>query len=765
MKLLILLLFPIISFSQSVTITIKDYKSKTVINSAMILSSKKQIATSDAQGMATIPTPYRKIQIVATGYDTTEVILGYLHQNIYLSKIEKQLKDVHIKPSLDSFAHRTIEKMIAAFPKLHPRQSPNYKFYIYSKLVADGKEDSISKPKSAIDSDVIKLVKTSKLFVWEKITEAKHDIRYGEKNTILASNMSGFKQPIYEMFALTMDEVNYLPWIFRGKNSRLYIFRYEGLDTIGGRVVYEINFFPQRKFKSRRSRSGFVYIDTATHAMLKYYGNTMEGFGEIENQLIDGYCYNQSIFIKQTDSGSDGLLSQYELSRKIKEIKTNNQFTSSEFRGNTNDISIGLNDKSSMDLLTHLRGVDTMDSRERNTFIALDTLIAKHNVYNKLRLLLALSKGYVKLRKINLSVPDALQYNQYEGFRLQLGGETNYEWSRKFYLNGYTAFGFKDMALKGSIGFRYLYDYYTQGQIQFNVSHDVYAVGRKMAIYEPPLRRISHYLNLFNNEFYYQKSQAKLAWQTDIYKYITGRTWVEYSNIRPFYLPNYTTSSMDNMQIGSVGLDVYYYPKSDYMTSSEGKFEIDKRPTEIRLQYGYHHPLNTTYINPYHTADISARTAIRTALGYTEMHYLGGIATASTPLFHLYEGRGGASSNTELWKTFGLWSHNYFATMRPGTFYSNYFSSIFLAHNLPLIRLSERKRLRLTMTYKALYGVADNRYSHGMTIDEPSKIYQEAGLEIHRILSVFGLGVYYRMGAYSQSGVENNLAFRLAISL
>lgn len=765
MKLIIFLLLPSLLTGQMISITVKEYSSKKPLTSVSIIYKSQIVTKTNTEGVASFSNQLKNIKLAHPEYDTIDISLGSMNQVVYLSKMQKKLNEVKIKPKEDTFANQTIRRMINAFDQYHPNKSPNYKFYIYSKMVIDKTTDSLQKKDSSVNTELNSYLKTSKFFVWEKLTEAKHDSRFGEKKIVLNSNMSGFKEPIYELLALSLDQVNYLPRIFQEDRYKQYIFRYEGMDTIGDRKVFMINFFPQKKHKSKRSRSGVVYVDSITHCLMRYYGSTQEGFGEIENEMVNGYCFNKYLYRKslpnfiQVNDGSP----TFEYISRIKNLTIDNRFSSGEFKGNENDISISLNDQSSKKLMESIRGKDTLDARELNTFNILDSLVRKDNTYKKLRLALALTKGYVKFGKFNFSMNDLLQLNRFEGFRIQIGGESNFELSKKIYVNGYGAFGFKDQEFKFGAGLKYLLNYYDQSQLTLRYQKDVFPIGRNQSIFETPLERLSSLANLMYYTDYYKANQLTLGFQKDLSRHLTQKTWLQYTDIASTSNYVFQNKTMNDFNLLKIGIDLHWYPKSNFMTSSEGKFSVDKKPTNFKFSYIYHHPLDPVFV-PYHSANLEFKTSIKNPIGRLEFTSLSGVASNQTPIYHLYEGLGTSPTNSNLLSSFGFSSNKNFVTMESNTFYSNYFTSVFFSQNLPRIRLNSTKGISTSIVYKALLGEIDKASDHNLVLISPSKLYQETGIEFNKLILPLGIGVYYRFGAYQLDGIQNNIAGRLKLN-
>jgi hypothetical protein len=50
---------------------------------------------------------------------------------------------------------------------------------------------------------------------------------------------------------------------------------------------------------------------------------------------------------------------------------------------------------------------------------------------------------------------------------------------------------------------------------------------------------------------------------------------------------------------------------------------------------------------------------------------------------------------------------------------------------------------------------------HNIAFQIPNKLYQEGGLELRNLILGFGIGSYYRIGAYQENTFSKNIAFRL----
>jgi hypothetical protein len=439
-----------------------------------------------------------------------------------------------------------------------------------------------------------------------------------------------------------------------------------------------------------------------------------------------------------------------------------NQFTSKEFRGNETDISLGLNDKKAMDQLAISRGNDTLEQREKNTFVALDSLVKQSNVESKLKFFLALTNGFVKIDKINLSVNDLLRYNNYEGLRMNLSMATNYSFHKNLLLNGFIGYGFKDQGLKYGGGFRYMLDHYIQSQFAIQAENDVFTAGRVMNDFHTPISRLTELSNQLNYDKFYRSRQLTMSYSQDVNRSLEAKISTKIAEITPLY--NESTSLTDKEEtVVSPRIQLHYYPCSSYVTTNEGKFRVKSKPTDVYADYQYIQPMNNDRSGA-HVANLEFNTAIKNPINTLKFTVKSGYTSDNASLWTLQEGLGTSPRNNELFSSFGITSPKHFVTMMPSTFYSNLYVALFMQQDLPRIRTSASKSLQTSLSYKAIAGELTSSSYQGK-VQSPSNIYQEVGLEFHKVFALLGFGVYYRVGHYQQNAFENNLAFRLNLGL
>ncbi|MFN9318996.1 MAG: DUF5686 family protein, partial [Chitinophagales bacterium] len=431
--------------------------------------------------------------------------------------------------------------------------------------------------------------------------------------------MSGFKMPIYELLAITLDEVNFLPRMFRSDAYKEYYFRLEDSMQMEGRKTYTVAFYPFKRSKNKRSRHGYVRIDAENYGCMSYKGTTKQGFFELNNQLVEGKVFTKDMFVNLTNAmiQVDNLSTNTIYKLTVQNLEVPKSFNKSDFKGYDAEISPSLNDKKSTEILAQLRGSDSLDQREKNTFISLDSLVRKNNIENKLRLLLALRNGNIKLGKFNLDIVDLMQFNQYEGFRMNIAGETNFSFHTKLSFRGKLGYGFGDQRFKYQLGTSYLFNYQNQSKVSILYENDVFAAGRTFQSLSTKLDYFNHLVNLWYFGNFYQSHSVKASFQSDLHKYLEQKISLQYENVSVKFPYTFRGLDMTNTNFMNATLELNYYPKTKFIVTPEGKYKIQSRPTIFKVNYAYKHPQNSSF-SPYHTLNLESQTSISYPLCKTD---------------------------------------------------------------------------------------------------------------------------------------------------
>ncbi len=185
-----------------------------------------------------------------------------------------------------------------------------------------------------------------------------------------------------------------------------------------------------------------------------------------------------------------------------------------------------------------------------------------------------LSSGYYPIGFFDIDLKTLIKYNNYEGFRLGIGGLTNDKLFEKYKLGGYVAYGFKDKALKYSLGASARVNKEKKAWVSVYYVDDIKEIGtfdfltdaRVYSIFEPRLVNIIQF-------YKYRKWFANVT--SELSPKILGEFRVEHSNvenIESYYFINDGIPYKD-YQLAEATVSVRVSPKTDFFTNEDGTKE------------------------------------------------------------------------------------------------------------------------------------------------------------------------------------------------
>lgn len=184
------------------------------------------------------------------------------------------------------------------------------------------------------------------------------------------------------------------------------------------------------------------------------------------------------------------------LETTFKDIQNPAHFKRKEFLGYEDEIAYSnLNENKWDNVMQNYRD-STLSNKERHTYEAIDSLGQKYKLDRQMKLMRIInSGGKLSLGKVDLDLTKILAFNDYEGFRLGAAFNTNENWSEKYSLNAYSAYGFKDETFKFGFGGDYFVNKPYSGRLFAKYSQDVSASGKT------PIVLQSNYTRLINGAF------------------------------------------------------------------------------------------------------------------------------------------------------------------------------------------------------------------------------------------------------------------------
>lgn len=805
LSLFIFLLAFLNTFSQS-KITVLNTDGRLPLANATVSCDKKLLGKTNAQGTLQFRTRCKIVDVEAKGFFKDEAVVDKVME-VVLTKTDPKLQSIQgvvINDKSDPRALEILQKVNENYKNNSPQSLDSYAYKSYEKISLDMDEDSITnynrylqkrldslellpaaaqskeKKKDSIESvNVMKLMGTSKLFLWERASEFKFSQKYGEKINILDNRVAGLQQPLYEMMSLRSNR-NRIPREIRAENRSLYRFFLTDTIEIEGRKNFVIRFrqVDYKQTASKRRFNGYLYVDTETYGLKKIESNSKvrsEGMITSIWKPIDNkwFLSKENFKIKMGSTAFDFKKDDDKSDKK--EDKTKKKFgnyvfvtgdyfdfqtpievTKKDFSGYTIDVKNA--DGSTLDLFR----TDSLTAREKLTYEKIDSVGKKYKLDQKLNAFTGLIRGNIRLGKVDFDALEILKYNQYEGFRLGVAAKLNERFNPYFSPDVYVAYGFKDHAWKYGVGLDVKTTLAKTSFFRAEYYNDVVAAGRfNEKLWNFKMSIMNSGIDLQNDRFY-KYDGFKLSYQNDLSNALTLEISAKKDNEEAKF--DYNFQNLGNQfENFATQLTLKYSPKSKNIMTPSGKFTYDQNFPEFYVNYEQGiQALGGDF--SYSRFDILAQDTFKTKMGITGIRVYSGWVTGAAPIWHNFAMNGLASGREGL--NYNLTSFLGFATMEGGKYYNDKFIGYYFTHRIPLYFKTFGKNISsFDVVYRGVTGDMKNPEYHNFQFQKLDHLYQEIGLESNHFLgSPFNLGFFYRVGHYSTPTFQENFAIQLKLN-
>lgn len=737
---------------------------------------------------------------------------------ISLSQKADALQEVIV--SNENPALTIIRKVIANKDKNDPQKKlSSFEYKTYNKLLVTANPDSIdgridssavykdfNKKKINIDSSDYKfkeIISKQHLFQTEKVSQ----YQFGEnklKETVLATKIAGFKNPIYEVLAFNLQsisiydnkyelfETKYENPISRSAPSN---YNYKLLDTVNikGRETFMI-YFKNKQKRRASGLEGVLYIDAENFGIAKAVMRIkgvldISGIHEFEYVPKEKIWFQSNTTFKIVKGKNDDdikilggtiqfdgdVADNYEPRKKTASdftylLSESNNFdvhynTSSSIKNPSLYIEIKEDANKKPESFWNEYRKDSLDLKGQKTYQLLDSLSVSKRIEKRLGLGRKIINGYLPIGPIDLDLKKIISYNNYEGFRLGLGGITNDRFSKNFRIEGYTAYGTKDGALKYNLGVGVLLDKSTNTWLNGSYTDDVreiastfFAVDKRVfKIYDPRPINIS--------TFYKYDS-----WKANVQTKIIPKTEAVFELSRSFvepkfdYLFNYNGQLYSSYVMTTAMLSIVWAPFSNFMQTPTGRNESDKKFPRFTFQFTQSLP--NVLDNDFTFGKIDFKTEYEKQYlngQKTSVLLQGGYAIGDVPITHLYNTMPNNLTKETVIQRITFAGRNSFETMFFNEFFSSQYVFFQVKHGFDRIKIMKKVRPSLVLVTRMAWGNMENPEQHvGPTYKTLDKGFFESGIELNKIFKGFGLGGFYRYGPNQLMKFEDNIAVKIS---
>jgi len=828
--LLFLLIAPLLAISQhKIQGVVIDSKTKQPLPFASIVTNTNFGTLTDIDGEFYIKAKnsFNKITISYVGYKsvTVPITINDKFISIQLNASVENLKEILITAK-ENPALQIIRNTIKNKPINNIEKALNsFKFNTYNKILVTANPDSISgivdsifvikngdKKFKKLDSSNYKFKKEidkQHLYISEKISEFQFQKGKKKKEIILASRMAGLKQPIYELLAVTFQDFSFYnefytiagtKYINPIANNALKHYNYKILDTISTANSNSILiYFKPKETKKVLGIEGVLYIDTQNFALTKAIAELK---GIVNVKTTQNYSYikeyntwfpkDMNVVLKKGENkkalslfGGTIKFSDSKKNDSIVNTRKNNPAEISYFISKSVNSNIQINipiivknaastmqfnddaHKKTESFWNNYR-TDSLTTRGENAYAILDSIAEKEGVEKKINLARNILKGYYPTKYINLNLGKIINLNNYEGLRVGFGGETNSNFSPKYKIESYAAYGTKDTNFKYSFGTSFRLNKDNNTWFGASYTNDIKEAAALDFIAENTSFSPINPRNLNVSTFYKYKTVSSYL-KHDIKPNLEAKLQLSVGDYKPMFEYQYIspTKNLEEYKLTTATLGIQYNPKSEYMNSPIGKLKIKNEFPQFTIQVTK--SFENLIESDFNFTQLNFRILHKIKrLRKATTHILaeGGIVFGDSPITHLYNSTPNYTFKSPWRKRITLAGTNSFETMGYNEFISDRFAAVHLKHEIKSFKITSKFKPQLTLVTRAAIGdIHNGSYHNGLEFKSLKKGYLESGLEFNSLFKGFGLSAFYRYGAYKNPLWSDNLAVKLTYKL
>lgn len=776
--------------------------------------------TADINGLFTLESnvPISFLEFSQIGFEKKKFVLK-AGQNY----ITVNLPTTTITPTTDIRAQQIISMAISLRDQNNPaKKLDSYEFKGYNKLLITANPDSIKvefdtiikrnlfgKRKQKIDSSLYKFKKIidyRDLIQTEKASLFQFDGKHFKEN-ILGVKMSGLKKPIYEILGFNLQSYSIYDESYTLLETKynspiakdaIKDYHFKILDSINidDRKTFLI-FFKNKKLSRAAGLEGLLFIDSKSFAVAKsimHIGGVLDisgvhDFMYLEDQQL--WWPKKTTFkivkgSKDEDIRLLGGVMKFDRSDNISGINRRNDPSDLAYVVSTTEYSdLEINKTVALkrpaiamaireSALTRSQEFwekyrkEPLTQREINTYLAMDSVVISSGLEKKLRLGRKIYNGYVPFGAIDLDLRHLLSFNNYEGFRVGLGGVTNEKLSEKFRLEGYGAYGTKDGNFKYNFGAATRIGRSSNSWIGGSYTDDVKEIAstsfaidkRNFKIYDPRPINISTFYNYKMYKMYIENRvlpKTESIWQISTTYVEPKFNYIFLNNGKAF--ADYTmTTAMMSLQ---------WNPFSDFLQTPTGRLEIDKRFPKFTFQYTQSLPDIAGNDFDFGKVDLriefekkylnGQKSSVITEAGY---------AYGDTPLTHLYNNSPNNLNKDNIIQRITFSGKNAFETMYFNEFFSSQYAMFQLKHGFKKLDIIGIIKPSIVLVTRMAWGNMQKPEQHlGIDYKTLDKGYFESGVELNQLFTFVGLSAFYRYGPNQLSRFEDNIAVKLSFQI
>jgi len=740
------------------------------------------------------------------GYESQRYIVQNLNSPVHIRLQSKEISTeiIIIRPE-ENPALAVMRKAIRNRKQNNFEQIPAFSYDSYNKVylfpetlsqTSDQKSTTTNiQKRDSLLSEIDSLAESMHLFLWESVTHRSYQKPDKSKETILASRTSGMKEIALPLVPTDIIDFSsfYKDWIVvLGEsymsplnNEALTRYHFSMLDTLtdGPDTLFGIRFTPAKK--NFDGFEGIIHIHTGRYNIQHIRAELKV---QAKDKLIRGGMMEQ-IFTRMQDSiwFPNQLVTEFELGAGMipEEIQALIRLRMAA-RVYLKNIHIGEkagikrfdSDVIITENTAHLQTEsfwnryrqDTLDTRERNTYHVIDSLGEKMRFDRWIYQAQKITQGLISWKFLDMDLSRFVQYNLVEKLRTGIGIQSNEKISKYFTLGGWAGYGWGDSQVKyGTLGrIHPLKD--KRWELEYIHSYDLLESGAALPFLNPLQRNQDLLGRNIRMRYMEYQTMNRAGLRSPVLNFWNQELAFQMTDINPTY--DYLFSGRDKYYLNEIIWEHKIAYKEKFIRNGPFRISMGSRFPIIKLKItegieapdGLGHKYRMYSLASSHTLNLHTRGKINYSLH-------GGYFKGDLPYGRLNVFRGNYDQSWPLMSSLS------FNTMRFNEFVADRYLNFHFRYDFNNLLFHSRKwHPNVLLEYNGAWGqLKGNMNLHqniSLPLQAPEHIYQEAGIIIQTLfpqawvrksptLNLLGLGIYYRLGAYSFPEIQNNLAFKL----
>ncbi len=758
----------------------------------------RQGTVTDIEGTFSLTLPEKVccLHLSYVGYEPLTYPIDYRKeiQVIRLHYRPLALSEVKVFPGINP-AHRIIRLAVAHRSHNDPEHLKKFSYTSYDKMIITVDADSLlTCDTTHLDSAALafrRFLEKQHFFITETVTRHLYKKPDLNQQTVLATRMSGFKDPIIILMISQLQSPffyrekihilgkEYINPVSRGSIPK-YVFRM--VDTLihaPGDTTYIISYQPKRNTRFNGMK-GILWINSRGWAIEKVKAKPAHDTSGIDVSIQQAYRRIDTVWFPvqlKTDilfrTGSSAQFNgriYHPIAHGIsylRDINLDPDFSKKDFGLYETEIEPGaLKRKPAYWERNRHR---PLTPAEQETYRMVDSIGKAEHFDRYANFFYSLTLGTIPLGPLDLDLDKLMHYNDYEGFYLGAGLHTNQRFSKVVRLGGFGGYGFRDKTAKYGGDLEINLDKATESVLRFDYFYRALPEGGStLTEKSPAVTNVNDYSRFFTRRMNMTENMGmgysfRLRPLRD-FKWSVGFSHQKKKAYDGYmYLPFSATDTTQHYRFTLFTAGVRFVFREKVVETPRGPVSLGSKYPVVGFKYtrGMKDFLGGDF--SFNRFELRVNDKVSTRYGGDFLWQAeGGWVNGRLPATDLFTANG-------TYRPFTLYAPNSFGTMRTSEFLSDRYAALYLTWDFRDLLVHIKKwKPRLMLLSNLAWGTLARPEDHlNFPFRTMEKGYYESGFVIRQLIPLgvtdLGFGIMYRYGPYRMPATKDNLAYKFSL--